>query len=303
MDFGITLHGLLIGEPRTFETITEAALRLRAETGMNAVEIWMDCVSGRPCDFWPEQYDDRLIEQMSAFLSHFDCFGVHLPFASSDYACGNPVVSAAAAGQIALGVDVSAALGARYVVGHARHPIIGLSGDDEQLRRYAEVLRPLCDRAAAAGILYCLETCEFLGSSQRMLGMVAAVAHPAFRLCLDSGKMMMYLSRQWLDVPGDRWAEGDWADASPNMLAWLEQHGHLIGSTHLWDYQIKPGEGGRILPGNGLCDVRGVVRRLVACGYPGSYNLETAGTYEQERTAVLTLKQYLLEARRSEGAR
>ena len=107
---------------------------------------------------------------------------------------------------------------------------------------------------------------------------------------------MVYASEKFLHPEAP-----DWSDGTPNMLAWLSEHAGLIGSNHLWDYEQAPRRGGRILPGNGLCDIRAVVRELAASGYAGSYNLETSGSYEQERAAVVTLKGYLDEAAAQAG--
>jgi sugar phosphate isomerase/epimerase len=288
--YGVTISGIRTDAPG-FDTTAEAALCLRDETGMNAVELWMDRAGGVACNFWPEEYTGTVKKRVGRFLSHFDAFGVHLPFACSDYASLNPTIARAATDQILLGIRTAGELGASYTVGHARFNFLGRLSQEEGIARYAEVVREFCDEAARFKMVLCLETCEYLDSAEKMLSIVDAVDHPAFRLTLDAGKMMVYLSDKFRnpDAP-------DWSDGTPKMLDWLEKYAELVGSTHLWDYEIEPRKGGRILPGNGLCDIAAVVDRLVNGGYRGTYNLETNGTYEQEKTAVLTLKRYLEQA-------
>ncbi len=288
--FGITLSGLNAGKGVSFASFAKTALKLRDETGFNAAEIWMDG-GGHPSAFWPEQYDNGLTKKVKAFLSHFDFFGVHLPFSCSDFTSINPAVARTATEQILLAIRISGRLGARYLVGHARFGFHGRFDTEEGIRRYAEEARSFCDLAARYGMIYCMETCEYLDAPWKMARIAEEVDHPAFRLTLDAGKMMVYASRKFRDPRAK-----DYLDGTPKMLAWLRQHGRLIGSTHLWDYEISPGKGDRILPGNGLCDVKAVVRALAKCGYEGSYNLETSGTYREEKTAINTLKGYIDEA-------
>lgn len=293
--YGITLSGLNVGDGATLEKALDAALRLKDETGFNAVEVWMDGVGRHPTRFWPEQYDDALTDRMRAFCENFACVGVHLPFAYSDYTCINPPVAAAARQQILLAIDQAGALGAAYCVGHARFANLNRVTEDENLRLYADAARQFADRAGrfATGpggraMRYCMETCEFLDSPEKMVRIVAEAGHPDFRLTLDAGKMMVYASRKFTDP-----SAADYADGTPAMLAWLDEHAGLIGSTHLWDYEASPGRGGRILPGNGLCDIAAVVGKLVAAAYDGSYNLETSGDFQAEKTAIETLRRYL----------
>ena len=294
--FGITLSGLELPGERTFATHTAAALELQRQTGFNAVEIWMDGISNAPVNFWPEDYDEHRLAEMAAFLAHFDTFGVHLPFAFSDYTAINPTVARAAADQIALGIDAAVTLGASYCVAHARFRNLGHVSEEENFRRYAEAFRAFAERAAAGGATFCVETCEFLDSPDKFLRMIELTDHPNCKLTLDAGKFMVYASANF----GREGAKDkmDWTDGCRNMLAWLDEHADLIGSTHLWDYEKYPGAGSRILPGNGLCDIRGVVARLIAGGYAGSFNLETSGSFEQEKKAILTLKGYIETAER-----
>lgn len=275
--FGITLHGIKEEGTSTFESLTGAALRLQGQTGFNAVEIWMDGVGKSPCCIWPEQYDAALLKKMRAFLSHFEYKGVHLPFACSDYTSINPYVARLAKEQVLLAIKLAGKLGADYCVGHARFNYLSQVSEDEAFRRYAAVWREFADLAAEGGVRYCLETCEFIDTPAKFSRAYRETNHPNFRLTLDAGKVVWYTK------------------GNEGLFDWLDREAlPFVGSTHLWDYDPSGGSR-RILPGNGRCDIRGVVSRLLASGYAGSYNLETGGTFEEEKTAILTLKGYLGE--------
>ncbi len=276
--YGMTVNNLIVPGAKSFDEVSAAVFRAQDETGFNAAELWMDRVCREPGVYYPEEYTPALIRQMKGFLSRFEWRGVHLPFAHSDYTSINPVVAKAAKDQLLLGLQISAELGAHYCVGHARFQNCNIVPLDENFRRYGDVLREFSTLARKSGIRYCVETCEFLDTIEKMDRLVREVNHPSFGLTLDAGKVVTYAGNEGLFKLMDMSA------------------GH-IGSTHLWDFETPVARGGRrILPGSGACDLKGVVKKLVKQGYSGSYNLETGGSYDEQKLAVITLKGFIDEA-------
>ena len=278
---GVTLHGLGLAEPETAESVTEGFLRLRDETPLNSVEIWMAPEHKvRPAVYWPEDYTAERQRAMRTFLDQFDYCGVHLPFLFNNYIAPNPAVAGPAREQMRLGIKVAGQIGCKYAVAHAEWDNRGFLSEDDTFNRYRDAFGDFASLAERNGMLFCVETCFFIGHRARAVRMVQEVGHPNFRITLDAGKAML---------------NNDGSNENVHRL--IDEIGEHIGSTHLYDYPNQT-DYSRVLPGCGRVDVRGFVAHLWEKGYRGVFNLETSAAYEQQKQAILALARYADEASR-----
>jgi len=277
---GMTLQPLDADAPPTLESVLAGFDRLREETPLNSVEIWM-APEHRPRAhvFWPEDYTAERRRAMKAFLARFDYCGVHLPFLFNNYIAPNPAVAEPALRQLELGVEIAGELGCRYAVMHAEWDNRGFVKEDDNFRRYAAAFGRLCGRARAAGLRLCAETCFFIGDRHRAARMVREVDNAEFGITLDAGKAMR-----------------NNGFSNEAVLELIEEIGPAMGSTHLYDYPSRE-ETARILPGCGMVDVPAIVARLWRTGYRGVFSLETSGTYGPQKRAVEALAAYVDAAR------
>jgi len=276
---GATLHGLGLAKPETTESVTEGFLRLRDETPLNSVEIWMAPEHKvRPACFWPEDYTRQRKRAMRAFLAHFPYCGVHLPFLFNNYIAPNPAIAGPARDLDAQADLLAGELGCQYAVAHAEWDNRGFVSEDENFKRYRDVFRDFASLAEQNGLLFCVETCFFIGHRARTVRMVREVDHPNFRITLDAGKAML---------------NND--ESNENVHRLIDKIGGHIGSTHLYDYPNET-DYSRVLPGCGRVDIRGFVAHLWKKGYRGVFNLETGAAYEEQKQAILTLARYTDEA-------
>ena len=279
---GVTLHGLGLAEPETAESAMEGFLRLRDETPLNSVEIWMAPEHKvRPACFWPEAYTEERTRMMRGFLEHFPYCGVHLPFLFNNYIAPNPAIAGPACEQLRLGIKIASELGCKYAVVHAEWDNRGFVSEDDNFKRYRDVFRDFASLAEQSGLLFCVETCFFIGPRERACRMVREVDHPNFRITLDAGKAML---------------NND--ESNQNVHRLIDEIGKHIGSTHLYDYPDET-DFSRVLPGCGRVDVRGFVAHLWEKGYRGVFSLETSAAYAEQKQAILTLARYADEAVRS----
>ena len=279
---GATLHALGFAEPETFESITGGYLRLLDETPLNSVEIWMAPEhKGGPATFWPEDYTPERRTKMKAFLDRFPYKGVHLPFMFNNYIAPNPVVAKPAQEQMKLGIRIAGELGCKYAVAHAEWDNRGFIDEDGNFARYREVFRDFATVAEESGLLFCVETCFFIGQRERAYRMVREVDHPNFRITIDSGKCMR---------------NNDYN--SDNVLELVDRIGAHVGSTHLYDYPSRE-DTSRVLPGCKYVDVEAIVAALWKRGFRGAFSLESGGNREQHILAITTLAEYVEKARKA----
>lgn len=278
--FGFTLGLVQDNENEPLEMVLDKALRVREETGCNAVEIWLErgpkCVTG--CNMYPEEYDDAIFGKMQDFLSHFDYKGVHLPFIHNSYICPNPTVAQAARGQLNRGIELAGSLGCSYGVAHGRFREFPNISTEEIWSRFMDAFREFADFAQNHQMTFCAETCELLNSPERFHKVFADVDHPAFKLTLDAPKALHYCL------------------SNPALLEYIRKAclNDEIGSTHLYDVKAPSG----LVPeGETGIDFDGVLASLWESRYRGNYNLEGGRGYEEVKSSLDRIKRALQQVK------
>lgn len=117
---------------------------------------------------------------------------IHGPFKDFDVDASDPEVRAFVRKRLGQGLDAAEALGADLMVIHSpfstwasHNDFLGWKGPHERLERAVETLRPVAERARAAGITLAIENIEDKSAEDRLR--LAEALGPAAAVSLDTG--------------------------------------------------------------------------------------------------------------------
>jgi len=235
-------------------------IRAHRQLGWDSIEIRM--VGERPNDRNFTELDDAAYRQCARELAGagmgVSCFGS--PIANwarkitGDFAQDVASLRRAAPRMRELGVKLIRVMS---------YPNDGLAKADwfkEAVRR----LKELVGIAEAEGLVLAHENCSgYGGESPEMLGeLLAAIPSPAFQVAFDTGNPPAHSGANADCVEGKTWA-------------FYQVSRPRIVHVHIKD--AKPGSEGKSVfcfPGEGVGEVRRVVRDLIATGYDGYMSIE-----------------------------
>jgi sugar phosphate isomerase/epimerase len=128
----------------------------------------------------------------------------------------------------------------------------------ENTAAYIGPLRAIADRAAACGMLVCIETAL---DGKQLLTLMDRIDHPAVAVVYDTGNRVAFGH----DLPAD-----------------IRLLGAHVRHVHIKD---KNAENHNVLLGTGLVNFQAVFEALVDIGYEGPYTFETQRGRDPARTA------------------
>lgn len=186
--------------------------------------------------------------------------GLHGPFIDTVHASPDPAIQQLCRDKYVESFELAAYLGAQYVVLHSqfntmlRLPDYPRFYHDASIAFWPGVIEEAVDR----GLTIYVEN-MFDISPTPMANVVAALNHPAFRVCLDVSHAIIHS-----DLP---------------FSAWIDELGPYVGHIHINDcdgvYDLH-------LPlGDGSLDLRDAISRIESKGCAPTYTLETHASAEE----------------------
>ena len=203
------------------------------------------------------------IDELAAVLDHHDQLLVEIEFLQAW--SGGAADAAAAAEEERLALELAAGLGARHLqLGATFRDLPGAEQPEFDLDRAAESFAGLCDRAAAFGLRCSIEylpEMTAVGSAAEAAAVVLAAGRPNGGICVDS-----WHHERGPDTLADLAALGGAVVASVQ----LDDGGPRVpGSDYRTDTSTN-----RLVPGEGLFDLVGLLQTLWAMGVTAPLGLE-----------------------------
>ena len=235
-------------------------IRAHQQLGWDSIEIRM--VGAKPNDQNFTELDDAAYRRCAGELAE----------ARMGISClGSPIANWARKITGDLGLDVASLrraaprmreLGVK-LIRVMSYPNDGLAKSD-WLKEAVRRLKELVGIAEAEGLVLAHENCSgYGGENPEMLGeLLAAIPSPAFQVAFDTGNPPAHSGRNEDCVEGQTWA-------------FYQVSRPRIVHVHIKD--AKPGSEGKSVfcfPGEGVGEVRRVVRDLIATGYAGYLSIE-----------------------------
>ncbi len=204
----------------------------------------------------------RALAAKTGLLIPSICLGVfnHAGFVAK------PEREAEVVGEIGVAIEWAVKLGAKVVL----LPFFGQNdpkGKPDQLKRVAELLRPLCKRAAGRGVCLCFEGTLAAEDFHEMAGLIGS--DEGFGVYFDVANVV------WVGLDG------------PEQI---RKQASLIRQVHMKETKVGTGD---VRPGRGRVDYAASAAALREIGYDGWLMLETPrGTEEEIAEDIAFTKKY-----------
>ncbi len=192
-------------------------------------------------------------EHVAATRAQMAGLGLSIPILSSDSALHVRAWHERARAEVGEYIALAKALGTPLVRVMADDPRPQPSGPvDEDAA--AELLRPLCDQAAASGVTLALETHGWFCDTKRLAALIRRVDRPNLGVVWDIHHPYRFA--------------GETPEQTMNNI------GSLVRHVHVKDSQMTNGAPRYTMCGLGDVPIADFVRLLAASGYTGAYALE-----------------------------